>query len=218
MSDIPIYTIIRSLRRSIALHISDGELIVKAPHFIPEIIIKNFVKDKEDWIIKALQKSGKKKVEKTYKEGEEFLYLGDFYKLKYGDFKEIHVTKTLNIPLAMSIRIKKELTNWYVNQAKDVISKQVEYMSKKMGTKYKNLRFSDTSSKWGTCFSDNSLQFNWRLIMTSLPVLNYVVVHELAHTKEKNHQRGFWRIVDLYTPAYKQHRKWLQNNKHLLEV
>jgi predicted metal-dependent hydrolase len=219
MSSIPEYSIERSVRRTVSLHIINGKLIVKAPKFVPEFMIKNFVNQKEDWILKNLKKTEKLKVnKKTYKEGEEFLYLGDKYKLKYGDFKEINVTNTLNIPSVMSIRIKKELTNWYIKKAKEVISSQVEHMGKKMGAKYKSLRFSDTSSKWGTCFADNSLQFNWRLVMTPLPVLNYVVVHELVHTTEKHHQRSFWRKVDLYTPAYKQHRKWLANNKHLLEV
>lgn len=91
-------------------------------------------------------------------------------------------------------------------------------MSKKMNTKYKSIRFSDTFSKWGTCFPDNSLQSNWRLIMTPITVINYVVVHELAHTTEKNHGSRFWNKVSLYTPAYKQHRKWLDKNKHLLSV
>lgn len=217
---IPSPTIIRSLRRTISLHITlSGKLIVKAPHFIPDRVVQHFIKEKEDWILKSLQRIGKSKInKKTYQTGEEFLYMGDRYKLDIGDFKEISVTSKLNFPEFLSFRIKKELTNWYIKQAKEIISKQVDYMSKKMGTKYKSIRFSDTSSKWGTCFADNSLQFNWRLIMTPITVINYVVIHELAHTMEKNHGRGFWSKVSLYTPAYRQHRKWLNNNKHLLEV
>jgi predicted metal-dependent hydrolase len=218
MLEIPKYSIERSKRRSIALHIIDGKLVVKAPRFVPEFFINNFVNQKTDWIIKNLKRSSKKTAKKTYQEGEEFLYMGDFYKLKFGDFKEINITKTLNVPAVMSFRIKKELTSWYIKKAKELISERVEYMSKKMGVKYKSIRFSDTSSKWGTCFADNSLQFNWRLIMTPITVINYVVVHELVHTEEKHHQQAFWKKVNLYTPAYKQHKKWLENNKHLLEV
>ncbi len=220
MFSIPTPLIVRSVRRSISIHITpQGKLIVKAPFFVPERVIQNFIKDKEDWILKALQKVGKRKVnKKTYQMGEEFLYMGDRYKLKIGDFKEISVTSTLNFPNFQVFRIKKELTNWYIKQAKEVITKQVEYMSKKMNVKYKSLRFSDTSSKWGSCSPDNSLQFNWRLIMAPITVINYVVIHELTHTIEKNHRLKFWNMVDKYTPAHKQHRKWLNNNKHLLEV
>ncbi len=221
MANIPFPKIIRANRKTLSLQISSGgELIIKAPFFMPDMIIKHFVKQKEDWILKALKKfEGRGKVEKTYQEGEEFLFLGDVYKLHIGDFKEIDAKDgVLEFPEFMKFRIKKELTNWYIKHAKDMISERVEYMSKKMGTQYKKIRFSDTLSKWGSCFPDNSLQFNWRLIMTPITVINYVVVHELVHTKEKHHQDGFWRKVRLYTPAYKQYKKWLDQNKHLLNI
>lgn len=210
--------IIRSVRKTMSLHISSqGELVVKAPFFIPEKLINLFIKEKENWIFKTMQKV-KKVQNKTYQEGEEFLYLGDKYKLHIGNYKDISINGSLNFPNFMMFRAQKELTNWYIKEAKKLITSQVDYFSKKMGTKYKNIRFSDTSSKWGTCFPDNSLQFNWRLIMAPLMVLNYVVIHELAHTVEKNHGSRFWAKVDLYTPAYKQHRKWLNNNRHLLSI
>lgn len=220
MASIPSPLIVRSVRRTLSLQItSEGKLIVKAPFFVSEKKILYFIKEKEDWILKTLQKSQKMKVnKKTYQAGEEFLYLGDRYKLNIGDFKEISITNSLNVPNFLVFRIKKELTNWYIKEAKEMITKQVDYMSKKMMVKYKGIRFSDTSSKWGSCGVDNSLQFNWRLIMTPITVINYVVIHELVHTIEKNHGFRFWSKVDLYTPAYKQHRKWLENNKHLLEV
>lgn len=221
MSTILIPKIIRARRRTLSLQISpDGELIVKAPFFMPDMMINHFVKEKEDWIFKTLKKlEGKKPKKKTYLPGEEFLFLGDVYKLQIGDFKEINAKNaTLEFPEFMLFRIQKELTNWYIMQAKKIIAERLDYMSKRMDTKYKSLRFSDTSSKWGSCFPDNSLQFNWRLIMTPITVINYVVIHELTHTTEKNHQDAFWRKVRLYTPAYKQHRKWLDLNKHLLSI
>lgn len=220
MATLPSPKIIRSLRRTLFLHVSSkGEVVVKAPIFIPDIIISQFIKEREDWIFKSLkQVESRKPTQKAYKEGEEFLYLGDKYKLCIGDFKVISINNTLNIPDFMMFRIQKELTNWYIKQAQKIITSQVELLSRKMNTKYKSIRFSDTSSKWASCFPDNSLQFNWRLVMAPLMVINYVIIHELAHTIEKNHSRRFWSKVDLYTPAYKQHRKWLDKNKHLLVV
>lgn len=221
MPDLPKVSIIRSVRKTMSLHISSqGELIVKAPFFIPEKLVHYFIKEKEAWIFKALQKvEGRKPKQRTYQEGEEFLFLGDVYKLHIGDFKEISAKGGfLNFPDFMVFRIKKELTNWYINQAKKLITQRLDYVSKQMNAKYKSIRFSDTSSKWGSCAPDNSLQFNWRLIMAPITVINYVVVHELTHTTEKNHKIGFWKKVRLYTPAYKQHRKWLDKNKHLLNL
>lgn len=218
---LPTPIIIRSLRETLAIHVSkEGELIVKAPLFFPDRLINNFIKEKEDWIIQTLQKVTTRKVPaKSYQEGEEFLFLGDIYKLHFGNFQSISTDgEYLNYPDFLKFRIQKELTTWYINKAKEIITSQVENFSKEMNTEYKSIRFSDTSSKWGSCGPDNSLQFNWRLIMAPLMVLNYVVIHELAHTIEKNHGPRFWSKVRLYTPAHKQHSKWLDRNKHLLSI
>lgn len=210
--------IIRSSRSSVSISITpSGEVIVKAPRLVPGFVIKQFISKKQDWIEKHLQKLQDKKAQpKKYINGEEFLYLGKAYKLTIGNYKEITLTDTLNFPQALLFRAQKELTSWYINKAKEKITQRVDYHAGQIGTEYKSILFSDTRSKWGTCGAKNDLQFNWRLIMTPLMVLDYVVIHELVHTLEKNHSAKFWRKVGLYTPAFRQHRKWLNQNSYLL--
>lgn len=210
--------IIRSSRSSISISISpQGEVVVKAPHLVPSFLIKQFISKKQDWIEKHLQKLEEKKARsKKYINGEEFWYLGKIYKLHIGNYKEITLTDTLNFPNFLIFRAKKELTSWYLKQAKEKITQRVSYHASQIGTQYKSLLFSDTKSKWGTCGPENDLQFNWRLIMTPLMVVDYVVIHELVHTLEKNHSGKFWRKVGLHTPAFRQHKKWLNQNAHLL--
>ncbi len=213
--------IVRSHRSSIGIRITqDGKIVVSAPHLMPNFFIERFLDEKKDWITKSLSKvqAHPKVTSRKYGEGEEFLYLGKPYKLRLGNFKEIAITHELQFPVGLQFRAQKELTNWYVRQAREKISQRVAYHSAQMQTSYKSIFFSDTSSKWGTCTPDNRLQFNWRLIMAPLMVLDYVVIHELAHTTEKNHSRDFWNIVRRYTPAYRQHREWLNKNATLLVV
>lgn len=219
--DIPAPRVIRSRRNFLSLEIKPtGEIVVKAPLHVPERMIQKFLEEKEEWLRKnftAIKKRTPQK--KTYQEGESFYFLGKHYVLKYTDGIEIKLLdQALLLPKVMLFRAQKELTNWYLHQAKETISKRVAFHAEKMQAEYKDLLFSDTKSKWGTCFPDNSLQFNWRLIMAPLMVLDYVVIHELAHTTEKNHGDGFWRKVRLYTPAYRQHRKWLEENAQLLVI
>lgn len=219
MPSIPEPKIVRSHRSSIQLSISkEGELVVKAPYLAPKFVIMQFVNSKIDWIEKTMEKVQKRIPKKrVYEEGEEFLYLGGVYKLKfYNGLKIVPKEGVLYFPKALEFRIQKELHIWYEKQAADIISKRVEYHSEKMNAMYKDIFFSDTSSKWGTCFADNRLQFNWRLVMTPLMILDYVVIHELTHTTEKHHQDSFWRRVRQFTPAYRQHRKWLEENAGLL--
>lgn len=218
---IPEPKVIRSRRSSISIEINkDGELLVKAPRLVPMFVINQFIHSKNDWILKTLEKVHQRKPKKRlYEEGEVFLFLGQEFSLKfYAGIKIIAKDSVLYFPKALEFRIQKELENWYKSQASEIITKRVEYHAKKMETTYKDIFFSDTSSKWGTCFADNRLQFNWRLVMTPLMVLDYVVIHELTHTTEKHHQDTFWRRVRLFTPAYRQHRKWLEQNAHLLQI
>src|SRR5260221_1362327 len=219
--EIPAPQIIRSRRSSISLHITrEGELIVKAPHLKPKFFNEQFNNSKKDWIDKTFAKIQQRQPsQKTYHVGEEFLFLGKSYALQfYNGITILMKEEKLFFPKALEFRIQKELTNWYMRQAKEIITTRVAYHAKQMKAEYKSLLFSDTKSKWGTCFPDNALQFNWRLIMAPLMVIDYVVIHELTHTTEKHHQDSFWRRVRLFTPAYKQHRKWLEQHAHLLSV
>lgn len=218
---IPTPHIIRSHRLSIAIHITrDGELVIKAPKFAPDFMIRNFINEKEEWIEKTLLKiHNRVPQKKQYTEGEVFYFLGEPHVLRFYDDITIQTKNgKLFFPKALQFRLQKELGEWFVKQAKTTIMNRLEIKSHEMDASYGIVRFSDTSSKWGTCFPDNSLQFNWRLIMAPLMVLDYVVIHELAHTTEKNHGDSFWRKVRQFTPAYRQHRKWLNDNAHLLTI
>lgn len=218
MSQIPTPTIIRASRKTIALHITPrGEVVVKAPRFVPTFIINQFIHSKQDWIIEKTKKVEERKVTpKDYKEGELFFYLGKQYPLHIDTCKEISVTDKLNYPSFLLFCIQKELERWYTRQAREILTQRVAYHAAKMGAEYKSIRFSDTKSKWGTCGPENDLQFNWRLVMVPLVVADYVVIHELVHTTEKNHGVNFWKQVRKFTPAYRQHKKWLNNHAHLL--
>lgn len=211
--------IIRSSRRSIALHITrQGEVIIKAPRLMPKFVIDHFINEKKAWIIKTVEKVNKRKPKvRVYKQGEEFLFLGKPVSLTFTQGIHIQVRNNqLYFPQALAFRIKKELPNWFKNQAQEIITQRVMYLAKKMNAEYTDIFFSDTQSKWGTCFADNTLQFNWRLIMAPLMVIDYVIIHELTHTTEKHHQAAFWIKVRKYTPAYRQHRKWFEQNAHMM--
>lgn len=211
----------RSFRRSIAIHISSkGEVIVKAPRFVADKTIQQFINEKKEWIEKTLEKIAKRKTKKkAYQDGEKFWFLGSTKTLQVYDGIEIIVdTENLLFPRVMHIRAQKELVSWYKKQAERVISDRLRRKAQEMDATFTDVFFSDTRSKWGTCFADNTLQFNWRLIMAPLMVIDYVIIHELVHTTEKNHSDRFWRKVRHFTPAYKQHRKWLNDNGELLIV
>ncbi len=216
MPETPEIIIERSWRRSISLHIeSDGTLMVRAPHLVPDRDIQRFILSHSDWIEKHRSRITKAR---SIKKTDEYLFLGKVLQFTVGNYTSVSVKENkLLFPQALLFRREKEITSWYLTQARQIITKQTEKFAEEMGADFKEITFSDTKSQWGRCTRDNRLQFSWRLVMAPILVLNYVVIHELAHTTEKNHSRAFWAKVRQFTPSYRQQLKWLKENGSTLK-
>lgn len=110
------------------------------------------------------------------------------------------------------------LEEWLRKEAKRVIAKRVATIAGEHEFEYFRLSVRDQSSRWGSCSSDKNLNFNWRLSFAPLKVMDYVIIHELAHTIEMNHAKAFWDVVARVMPDYKEHRRWLKSNEENLLV
>ena len=214
--------IIKSFRHTIAMHIErDGRVIVRAPALMPNFLINQFIRDHADWIQKhrKVVRARPRRKAREFKHGEPFLFMGKTLTLTVGRYTKIEVRDDrLLFPKFMEFRIQKELIEWYRKHAIEVITRHVNEHTKIMGVSYEEIYFSDTKSKWGSCSHDNTLQFNWRLVMAPPLVIRYVVIHELTHTRHKNHSRAFWQAVGEYNPSYRRQVKWLRANGHLLTL
>ena len=155
----------------------------------------------------------------THLSQDEYLFLGNILVFSPGNYTNIKVVENkLLFPQALLFRKDDELTEWYKKYARTFITDQVDRFRKEINTSINGLTFSDTKSQWGRCTHNNRLQFNWRLIMAPILVINYVVIHELAHTIEKNHTRAFWAIVRKYNPSYRQQIIWLKKHGTKLQL
>jgi predicted metal-dependent hydrolase len=94
--------------------------------------------------------------------------------------------------------------------AKEIITDRVEIYAEQMGLRFKAIRISSAKTRWGSCSGVNSLSFTWRLMRTPLEVIDYVVIHELAHIKIKNHSKYFWSYVKQILPNYQDYKKQLK--------
>ena len=222
-SNIP-YTLKKSRKRrkTISLQISDkSELIVTAPHFTSLSEINRFVQEKQNWISKAIQKHKEDAIKtkaKEYINGEMFYYLGESYPLEvfFEPLENAGVVFWDN-RLFLNAQENKDLRKhyvvlWYKKKAHKYISERVDFFSRMLKLQPGSLRITSAKSRWGSCSSDNNLAFSFRLIMALPAVIDYVVVHELMHIKEKNHSAGFWQLVESAMPQYKLHRRWLKDN------
>jgi predicted metal-dependent hydrolase len=119
---------------------------------------------------------------------------------------------TLHLPAGKEALARPVLERWLRQLAGAEISARVSIRSAQMGLSPKRLFIRDQRSKWGNCSSLGNLSLNWRLIGAPPEVLDYVVVHELAHLQEMNHSPRFWALVQSFCPGYAQHKAWLKTN------
>ncbi len=100
--------------------------------------------------------------------------------------------------------------------AGEVLQQRAAYFAQRMGVDYGRISVRDQKTRWGSCSAKGNLNFNWRLILAPEQVLDYVVVHELAHRREMNHSKRFWALVEAVLPDYQSRRRWLKENGDLL--
>lgn len=195
----------------------DKSVVVLAPKGTSESDIDHFVTKRRGWLYEKLNYSPKfkeKPVDTPFISGKAILYLGRNYKLDVVDtvIEDIHFSNKFFISRSNVRNGSRLLNQWYQQTAKEKITPKVEFYAKQLGVAYNAILISDLKFRWGSCTLKGNLNFNWRLIKAPHFVINYVVVHELAHLLELNHSDRFWNIVKVQLPNYKEAKEWLREN------
>lgn len=118
----------------------------------------------------------------------------------------------LTLPDLDQDTIRAVLTRWYRHEARVLFAERVSYWNSSYRFAYGRIAIKEQKSRWGSCSRQGNLNFNWRLLLAPLPVLDYVVVHELCHLKELNHSARFWHLVAVACPTYAANRRWLREH------
>ncbi len=224
MDEIRISKIVRSRRRSIALIVTpDANLIVRAPLHVPLRYIKGVISRKEAWIRKKMSElaSMAKPLDKAFVPDEEFLYLGRNYKLcvvaNATDSVEVR-EPFLYLSAGLLPCARDAVIRWYKAEALREIADRCQFYAKIMGCTPTSIKITNARKRWGSCGPKGTLNFSWRLIMAPGEVIDYVVVHELAHIGQLNHARMFWNKVRCILPDYRLQEQWLKDNAFLLAI
>lgn len=226
MFDIP-YKLIRSKKRKRTLSLridDDGRVVVYVPYRTPESEIASFLSSKQGWTEKNLrlhnQHSRESGRPRRFVSGDTFLYLGDAYPLEVCESDNrpplALVHGTFRMDAHGREKARELFVKWYTGRAKEIIAERVDHYRRQLQFPPVTVRITGAQSRYGSCSSDNRLSFSWRLIMAPYPVIDYVILHEIAHIKHKNHSKRFWNFVENIAPDYRQHRLWLNKNNHLL--
>jgi predicted metal-dependent hydrolase len=220
---IEINKLVRARRRTIALIVErDGSLTVRAPKRAALRDIEQFIHEKTGWILRTREKllAIPEAAGKEFIEGEKFLFLGTEYELKLvsPQHPALKFDDEFRLGSTSQGRAALLFTRWYKEQALRVISERVQHYAALHGFQPKQVRISSAKTRWGSCTSTGSLNFTWRLVMAPLEVIDYVVIHELAHLRIHNHSAKFWKLVESIEPQFQARRKWLRLNGETLNL
>ena len=214
------YQVVRSDRKSVALVIdNEANLIVRAPAFMPNSVIDDFVRKKKRWINEKQQQVavfGEKHPLVVVETGESIMYLGNNYAIIKDAVDAVEISgNELIVPKNYDVAA---LTAWLKEQAMQIILERIALYANVMGVTPGTIKLSEAKARWGSCSTKNNLNFAWRLIMCPISVIDYVVVHELSHITYKNHSPAFWASVKTVLPTFEDGQEWLKFNKKLMEI
>lgn len=227
------YELIKKKKKNISITVKPGgEVVVTAPYGLEDKLVQEVVYKKSKWILDKLKAIGNidETKEKKYENGERIKYLGSEYFLKVieGNFESYGVRIDgenlivyINGELDKSKRqelTKEILKAWLKEQARIKFRERTKFYGDILKLIPNRITIKDQKTRWGSCSSRRNINYNWRLIMAPLSILDYVVVHELCHLEHMNHSKEFWNLVKEITPDYKEKREWLKNNGKELNV
>ncbi len=215
------YTIKRSARaRHVRLEVrADSGLTVIVPKSFDIGRVPGVLQPRRRWILVKLSRYSEAQSSpagRKLESGDTVPYLGRALKVARAGGPEGAVSVKLQpgrlvvSPGRSSTSLSLIVEAWYRLQAKRFLRDRADGLSAEMGLGYQRLTIRGQRTRWGSCSRAGNLSFNWKLMMAPEPVVDYVIVHELAHLKEMNHTRRFWELVGRYCPRWQQHRKWLK--------
>jgi predicted metal-dependent hydrolase len=202
----------------------DRAVVVRAPAGATDGDIDRAVIAKRQWIKKKVQHPQKYNA-RTHPPGKEVVsgesapYLGREYRIELSQTAsdEVEFDQKFLVPSARQARRHQVLKKWYMARAKEKILDRVTHHARSLGVSVKAAKIVDSRYRWGSCTVNDNVNFNWRLIKAPMFVIDYVVVHELAHLLESNHTSRFWGIVRANTGSMEKAKRWLLEHGQMLE-
>ena len=211
----------RVKRLSLKVRAEDERIICTIPWYVTKADTLEFIQKNRPWIEKQKQKIRQLRAMHIHREQGSLLYMGESYRvvsvpsatnLGIINHEEKIIISSIN---ADDLSQRKE---WYRLQAYEVLPPMIHESAKLHGFAFKKISIKHQKSKWGSCSIDGSLNFNAKMMLTPEYVIHYLIIHELAHTREFHHGEKFWQLVEACCPNYLEAEKYLRTTGRILEM
>lgn len=214
-----------SKRKTASLFVErNGAISLIAPDHLEIGKIEDLIREKKSWIFKSIAEwkdLNATRVAREFVNGEGFLYLGRTYRLRISEaMKNKLVLKDGQFLIAKDY-LKQSFQffkAFYREKGLEKIPKRVTYFKEKMGVAPNEVKIVELGNRWASCTPGRNVNFHWKCMMAPLTVLDYIVVHELAHLLYPNHTQNFWNEVDKVMPDYRERMEWLRFNGASLDI
>ncbi|WP_052738088.1 M48 family metallopeptidase [Robbsia andropogonis] len=221
------YTLKRSSRRTVGFVIDREGLTITAPLRLSLATLDEAIVSKQSWIIGKLDNWLAKFAAEPagpiqWQDGMLFPVFGEPYHLRIvalatGRRTTQVIAQPVSRTLTLMVRdpsdaemVRLALLRWLQGEARRVFAERLDHYAARMGVRYAGLGLSSARTRWGSCSSTGQIRLHWRLAHAPMTLLDYVVVHELAHLREMNHSDRFWAIVSQEMPDYSERRARLR--------
>lgn len=219
------YRLQRSKRRTIGFLIDEDGLRITAPRWVPVAEIESAIREKQRWILSKLRERRERSARRLqpqmqWCDGAALPYLGNNITLRILAAQAAGVafdaaTRELAVSLppdAGEQQLKDRVQGWLQTEARRIFAERLPIYAERLGVVYKSFALSSATTQWGSCTAEGKIRLNWRLVHFAMPMIDYVVAHELSHLREMNHSPRFWATVQSVFPEFQAAKRVLRES------
>lgn len=222
-----------SRRKTFAIQVSEMGVKVIAPDNAEKAEIDSVLCKKAPWILQQLAdfeeiQAYDEKVK--FLSGEKLPYLGRNYRLKvykediedvcfsFKQGKFIAVVSSSYSDEQLREILYPLFKKWVMTRAKKIAAERVKRYLLTSNLNPNEIKIKDQQLRWGTCTASGNIILNWKVFLAPMPVIDYVIAHEMAHLKVMDHSQKFWETLEMLDPAYREKKEWLRLNGRKLYI
>jgi predicted metal-dependent hydrolase len=206
-------------RKTVSIFIErDGTVRVLAPAATSDEKIEEAVKAKQYQIFTKLakwQELNQGKVNRKFVNGQSFLYFGRNYRLSIVEKQDVPLKLTKGYLTLDKRKLEKAdevFKQFYKEKGEKKIKERLKLIEQKFQEKPSSIKVMELQNRWASWTPNHGLNFHWKCAMAPVPVIDYIITHEMVHLKYPNHSPEFWNELDKKMPDYKEHENWLKQN------
>ncbi|QDQ26640.1 M48 family metallopeptidase [Chitinimonas arctica] len=200
----------RSARRSVGLKIDGNGLLVTLPLRFPLTDLDGVLRLKAGWIVAKLDELATRPAMPALRAGSSVDWLGEPRTISPGHARGGIDADTIRVAGSAQAALAPALEKLMRREARTFLAERLALWAERLRLQPSGFKLSGATSRWGSCTSAGTIRLNWRLMQAPLPVIDYVVIHELCHLAELNHSPRFWALVAAVCPDWQQKRAWLK--------